>query len=332
MKKINPTEKNSYLKYHKSTIALILAALLLFLSGCGKPVSPADRETEVRMTEPAAYVWSNDWDICLPVLDEEAAEGNEYVSIDSSNSSDGYFYIKYKGDCPKVKLQLNSGTSITYTYDINPGEYTVIPLSLGSGPYNITVYENMQDNEYAMAYAVEDMEVTLNDEQAPFLYPNQRVNFNEKSATTSLAKELTEDCTTELEAVARVYDYMIKNITYDYDKAANVQSGYLPDVDETLATGTGICYDYAAVMAAMLRSVGIPTRMEIGYSGDAYHAWVSVYTKDHGWIDDLIEFDGVQWTLMDPTFDANSSESKGADIGRLLGKGKKAEYNVMYNY
>ena len=73
MKKINPTEKNSYLKYHKSNIALILAALLLLLSGCGKPVSPADRETEVRMTEPAAYVWSNDWDICLPVLDEEAA-------------------------------------------------------------------------------------------------------------------------------------------------------------------------------------------------------------------------------------------------------------------
>ena len=309
-----------------------MLCLSLLLAGCRKQVSPADRETEVRMTEPAAYVWSNDWDICLPELDEAAAEGNDYVSMDCSHSSDGYFYVIYTGDCPKVKLQLNCDTSITYTYDINPGEYTVIPLSLGSGAYNITVYENMQENEYAMAYAVEEMEVSLNDEQAPFLYPNQRVNFTAESNTTSLAKELTNGCTTELEAVAMVYDYMIKNITYDYDKAENVQSGYLPDVDETLATGTGICYDYAAVMAAMLRSVGIPTRMEIGDSGDAYHAWVSVYTRDHGWIDDLIEFDGVQWTLMDPTFDANSSESKGADIGRLLGKGKKAEYNVMYNY
>jgi hypothetical protein len=329
VEKMDLLKKYQQTKYHKMITAVLI--LLLLLSGCGKTVSPADRETEVRMTEPAAYVWTNEWDICLPVLDEEAAEGNDYVSIDSSHSSDGYFYVKYTGDCPKVKLQLFCDTSITYTYDINPGEYTVIPLSLGSGPYSITVYENMQDNEYAMAYATE-MDVALNDEQAPFLYPNQRVNFTAESKTTSLAKELTNGCSTELEAVAQVYDYMIKNITYDYDKAANVQSGYLPDVDETLATGTGICYDYAAVMASMLRSVGIPTRMEIGYSGDAYHAWVSVYTKDHGWIDDLIEFDGVQWTLMDPTFDANSSESKGADIGRLLGKGKKAEYNVMYNY
>lgn len=306
-------------------------AVSLLLPGCGKKVSPAERETEVRYAEQADYVWSNNWDICLPELDESAAEGNEYVEIDSSHSKDGYFHIRYNGDVDKIKLQLFSDTSITYTYDIKPGEFTVIPLSLGSGTYSITVYENMKDNEYAMVYA-EDLNVTLEDEQGPFLYPNQRVNFDEESDTTALAKELTNESVTELDAVAKVYDYMIKNITYDYYKAENVQAGYLPNVDETLATGTGICYDYAAVMAAMLRSVGIPTRMEIGYSGDAYHAWVSVYTRDHGWIDDIIEFDGVDWTLMDPTFDANSSDSKGQGIGKLLGKGKKAEYTTMYNY
>jgi hypothetical protein len=77
----------------------------------------------------------------------------------------------------------------------------------------------------------------------------------------------------------------------------------------------------------MLRSVGIPTKMEIGYSGDAYHAWVSVYVKDIGWINDLIQFDGSVWTLMDPTFDANEDGKTS-----LIGGGKKAEYTVMYNY
>ena len=30
------------------------------------------------------------------------------------------------------------------------------------------------------------------------------------------------------------YNYVISNFTYDYDKAATVQSGYLPDVEDLL--------------------------------------------------------------------------------------------------
>ena len=112
--------------------------------------------------------------------------------------------------------------------------------------------------------------------------------------------------------VENVYHYITKNIKYDYDKAETVESGYVPDVDETLATGKGICFDYASLMGAMLRSQGIPTRLEIGYAGTEYHAWISVYTKEAGWIDKVIQFDGSKWTLMDPTLGsyANSSTIK----------------------
>lgn len=315
---------SSKLKIQSHTVLPILL-LSLILAGCRKEVPPSQRETEVKLENDSGG-WSNDFDILLPDTSGEATEGNEYVSIDTSHSEDGYFCVKYLGSAKKVKLQLFKDTSITYTYDIAPDENAVIPLSLGSGIYSITIYENIQDNEYAMVYA-EDMDITLRDELSPFLYPNQYVNFNRESDTTALAKELTKDCTSELDAVAKVYDYIIKHITYDYDKAENVEGGYLPDVDEILKIKTGICFDYSAVMASMLRSVGIPTRMEIGYSGDAYHAWISVYVKDIGWINDLIEFDGNVWTLMDPTFDANS-EGKTS----LIGGGKKTEYTVMYNY
>lgn len=306
---------------------------MLIMAGCQKEVPPSQRETEVKL-EGTPQAWSNDFDILMPQLNEDKFYGNEYVQLDTSNSGDGYFYIRYTGDNQKVKLQIFSDTSITYTYNIAPGVDTVIPFNLGSGEYSLTVYENIQDNEYAMVYA-EDMDIKLNDELKPFLYPNQYVWFTAESDTTALAKQLTDGCTNELEAVGKVYDYMIKNITYDYDKAANVQPGYLPDVDEILSIKTGICFDYSAVMSSMLRSVGIPTRMEIGYSGDAYHAWVSVYTKDQGWINDIIQFDGTQWTLMDPTFDANSADSSHGDLSKLLGsggKGKKATYTMMYNY
>lgn len=320
-------------KISKLHIICLLLIPALLMNACGKSVPPSQRETEVKV-EGAPEPWSNDFTVLLPQLNADKAYGNEYVSLETSNSADGYFYIKYTGDNQKVKLQIFSDTSITYTYNINPGVDTVIPLSLGSGTYSMTAYENIQDNEYAMVYA-QDLDVTLNDELSPFLYPNDYVKFDENSDTTALAKQLTDGCANELEAVGKVYDYMVKNITYDYDKAENVQPGYLPDVDEILKIKTGICFDYSAVMAAMLRSVGIPTRMEIGYSGDAYHAWVSVYTRDQGWINDIIQFDGTKWTLMDPTFDANSTGSNDKDISKLLGsggKGKKASYTMMYNY
>ncbi len=302
-------------------MALVLAMILV---GCGRKIPPSQRETEVKLEKGGG--WSNDFTILMPEISDTPTKGNEYVSIDDSHSSDGYFCVRYLGKASKIKLQIFKDTSITYTYNVPPGEDVVIPLSLGSGIYSMTVYENIQSNEYAMVYA-EDMDVSLKDELTPFLYPNQYVTFTEESDTTALARELTNGCTSELDAVAKVYDYMIKNITYDYDKAENVQPGYLPDVDEILRIKTGICFDYSAVMSAMLRSVGIPTRMEIGYSGDAYHAWVSVYVKDVGWINDIIQFDGNIWTLMDPTFDANEDGKTS-----LIGGGKKTEYTVMYNY
>ena len=44
--------------------------------------------------------------------------------------------------------------------------------------------------------------------------------------------ELSASANDDLEVIENVYNYIITNFTYDYDKAASVQSGYLPDVDE----------------------------------------------------------------------------------------------------
>ena len=142
-----------------------------------------------------------------------------------------------------------------------------------------------------------------------FLYPNAYVDFNANSEAVKKALVLASGANSDLDVVKSVYHYVIKNVTYDYDKAATVQSGYIPTVDETLATGKGICFDYASLMGAMLRSQGIPTRLEIGYAGTEYHAWISVYTKETGWIDKIIQFDGNNWTLMDPTLGSYASNS-----------------------
>ena len=106
-----------------------------------------------------------------------------------------------------------------------------------------------------------------------------------------------------------------------------MESDYLPDVDETLRSEKGICFDYAALMAAMLRSQKIPTRLEIGYAGTTYHAWISTYITDVGWVNGIIRFDGTDWSLMDPTLASSESSKK---LRKFISDGQ--QFRACYLY
>lgn len=243
----------------------------------------------------------------LPTVDEKAVEENEGVKFDLSHTDQGYFMAAYTGSADKLMIQIEGSDNIPYRYyfDSN-GKYSALPLTAGDGNYAVTAYENVGDNRYAVIFT-KTIEVTLENEALPFLYSNQYVNFNKNTKAIALAKKLTKD-KTEIEAVQAVYEYVVKNIVYDDEKAAAVKSGYLPNVDETLQTKKGICFDYAALMTAMLRSSGIPTRLDIGYATNIYHAWISTYLEEQGWVDNVIKFDGKNWTMMDPTFAAGGGD------------------------
>ena len=246
--------------------------------------------------------------VLVPEASGSVTYGNQVVVIDASHSSDGYLMVNYTGSNPKVKLQLSRPDALTYTYDLHGG-YEVFPLTGGDGDYALTIYENVKADQYSTAFSLV-IQVTISNTFGPYLYPNQYVNFNSDSKTVAMSETVAKGADDDLGIVSNVYNYIINHFSYDYDKASNVQSGYLPDVDAILGSHTGICFDYAAVMATMLRVQGIPTRMEIGYCGDVYHAWISVYTKETGWINGIIAFDGKDWRLMDPTFASTSQSPK----------------------
>lgn len=307
---------------HKKTAYGIVTAFLLLLSlpmvGCSKKHEPyVSSSTDIRDNTPVCLV---------PVADGTVIYGNDFVSVDASHTEEGYFMAAYNGDSSIVKLQLIGPDYMTYTYDLYNTEYEVFPLSAGDGVYQLGVYEHVEGNQYATIFS-EQFSVTITNPMGAFLYPNQYVKFNESSQVVSEAAQVVAQAHDDLEAINYVYNYVVSNITYDYDKAANVQSGYVPNVDEILSAKTGICLDYAAVMASMLRSQQIPTRLEVGYAGDAYHAWISTYVENQGWINGLIQFDGKNWSIMDPTFAANSSEDS---LERFIGEGDN--YVTKYVY
>ena len=256
----------------------------------------------------------------VPTASGETCYGDDSVSIDVSNISDGYVMIRYTGRSEKAKAQITIPDGTVYTYTIKGSDYNTFPLTGGNGDYTLKVYEWVVDNSYALAFS-KDLSVSLSDEFKPFLYPNQYVWFTGDSQVVALGRELSDHY------VQNSYYYVIRNISYDNDKAENTPTDYVPDIDTILEEKKGICFDYASLMAALLRSQSIPTKLEVGYSGEAYHAWISVYLTESGWVDNIIEFDGKDWVLMDPTLAANNSSKA---VAKYIGDGSK--YTVKYSY
>lgn len=311
------------LKYSIAPIFIFSLFCLVFCS-CSQNTNDDAilSSTETSSTEKGSR--DNTPEVLVGHADGSCTMGNDAVIIDLSNSADGYLMVEYTGDSNKVKFQLTGPDSVTYTYDLTPGIYQTFPLTASDGSYTLGVYENIQGTSYSTLFS-DTADIQITNTFGPYLYASQYVNFNSSSLAVEKGMELAASADSDLDVIESVYDYIITNFSYDYEKAKQVKSGYLPDIDTVLSTRSGICFDYASVMAAMLRTQRIPTRLEVGYVDDVYHAWISTYVEGQGWINGIIEFDGDKWNLMDPTFASASTSPK--DFLTT-----KADYYTKYIY
>lgn len=267
--------------------------------------------------------------VLTPVASGTLVQSNSYATVDYSNTASGYVMCCYSGtSSAKLKVLVTGPSGTTYNYNLNTsGRYETFPLSDGNGEYKIGIYQNTTDTKYATLVSLSTY-VTLTDEFMPFLRPNQYVNYSTNSEVVKLSSELTANKTDALDKVEAIYNYVVNNFTYDTNLAQTVTSGYLPDVDSVLAKKSGICFDYAAVMAAMLRCQSIPTKLVVGYTGTVYHAWINVYTSESGWLDAVIYFNGIEWKLMDPTFASSGKNSQ--SILDYIGNGSNYTSKFLY--
>ena len=141
-----------------------------------------------------------------------------------------------------------------------------------------------------------------------------------ESLISNLRPEFTEDPFAKSWAIKTYLDengiYSLKNEhAYEPDPAASFLFGDL----------TGYCMHFSFAAAYMYRSIGIPTRVGVGYSVPASnrsggsslliqavhgHAWPEIYFRDIGWV---IVDPAPQQTLVDMTTDPQN------DLQQLLG-------------
>lgn len=249
-------------------------------------------------------------------------------SVDYSNAKYGYISACYTGDKGKCKLRIEANGQV-YDHDLDPnGKTEYYPLSMGSGKYRVSLFERIEGTSYSVVLR-QEFQADIVNSLSPFLYPNRYVLFDKGAACTYKAAELSAGKDKTIDKIASVFVWVTDNITYDFDLAATVKSGYVPNPDAVLSKKSGICFDYASLMAAMLRSQGIPSRLVIGYaSPDIYHAWNEVYTKETGWITPELLLKNSGYNLVDATFYAGSSDKKKISE-YILNNGN---YSAVYYY
>jgi len=256
--------------------------------------------------------------LCISLLAAPATVWAEPAPsrIDVSELSNGIVKIQHdplKQINEKIKI---SKDNQDFYYSV--ANHNRFPLQLGDGAYTISVLQHVADNKYRM---VENKVVNLvaSSQQAVFLQPIQMIYWNQDSIPIIKSKELTKDLKSDREKVAAIYNLVTQHVQYDYPKANVVTSEYIPSIDSTWNDKQGICYDYASLFGAMLRSEGIPTKLVMGRKNDIpqYHAWNEVYLKETN-----------EWVTIDTTYD--SIMLKGTKKPTMIKD--KSEYTVEKQY
>jgi transglutaminase-like putative cysteine protease len=224
------------------------------------------------------------------------AEGT--YTIDTKQIRNGVFSVNYsinKGN--KVKLMVQKdGTTLYYNLS-EADDSEVFPLQMGEGSYTVAVLENISGNRYKRVMK-ETVEVVKINPLDVYLQSIQIINWDDESYAAKKANELTKNLISDEDKVKVIYDYIIQNYIYDFEKT-ELPHDYIPDIDKIARTKKGMCYDFSSLFASMLRSINVPTKLVKGY-GDkvkGYHAWNEVY------------LDG-KWLTVDTSFDAQMAQNK----------------------
>lgn len=256
--------------------------------------------------------------VLMPVVSDDAP------SIDTAHVAEGYVVARASSPA-RLKFQVACGDAV-YNYDLpSDGTPMVYPMNMGDGEYKFRVMQNTSGSNYVELES-ETAAVALDSPFSPFLTANMFCSYDPSSACVGKAREVTASAENVGQVVQSVCEFVAGAITYDNDKAEVLAAttGYVPNPDETLASGRGVCFDYASLATAMLRSLGIPTKIVTGYVGEqqVYHAWIMVYI-DGTWHSALFKVDPNTWSRCDVTF---------ASAGTSQYVGDASAYTDLYTY
>jgi hypothetical protein len=187
---------------------------------------------------------------------------------DSAGSDLPIFYFEF------LKSGTTAITGVTYTVELDATPLAITPFAIADAYHS--------GDEQVKQYLGNEADINIK---------NPVIQETMLSVTGSIKNPY--------EKARALYDFITKNIRYDYELFVKTVEGVGVDTsrkpEETLQYRRGICYDIAKLYVALVRAAGIPARVirgitfepkgKKGRSVDNYgHAWAEIYLPPYGWL------------------------------------------------
>lgn len=223
---------------------------------------------------------------------------NSHIRITSPQTSgvncNGTLSISGTSDLQTIWFCIRSprGELIGSRAEVNGGCFdTALNLQLGAGEYTIWAGDNSQSFDGSIRFLVENREMADNRYTTASCYVDC-----DNPEVAELAQSLAPSSLDDRQKLNNIHDWITHNISYD---CAAYKSGdnTLIKASQVLKSRTGMCREYAFLLAALCRDAGLPARVVYGNavsgagSGQDLHAWNEV--KING-----------EWLMVDSCWDA----------------------------
>ncbi|MGZ4290799.1 MAG: transglutaminase-like domain-containing protein, partial [Gaiellaceae bacterium] len=139
-----------------------------------------------------------------------------------------------------------------------------------------------------------------------------------------LAEKVAGGARSPYDAVEDLENWFVSSRTFHYSNHPTVLKPAL--VGFVTKTHAGYCQYFAGAMALMLRYLGIPARVAVGFAAGTYdsrrHVWNVTDREAHAWVE--VWFKGYGWLPFDPTPAAAGAAPRQTQAGLQPAAGKGA--------
>jgi transglutaminase-like putative cysteine protease len=147
------------------------------------------------------------------------------------------------------------------------------------------------------------------------------------------ARRLTAGARSPYEATLVLERWFRARGGFRYEEHPPASASNPPLVDFVEVTRAGYCQHYAGAMALMLRTLGVPARVAVGFTAGTWKAgvWTVTDQQAHAWVEAW--FAGYGWLAFDPTPGRGTLSavytlaSDSADAVRALGTGRFLDFS-----
>jgi transglutaminase-like putative cysteine protease len=215
--------------------------------------------------------------------------------IDTTKLAVGLAGVRYEGEIPPdplLRVHISRKGAPEYHYKLQREGMSWYPLQYGPGEYTVQLLELAIPG--SNAYRSKSRQTVTVGMEAPeqvFLQSHVNTEWHGGMECIKLARKLALS-PSPFEAIWR---HISGNFSYDLELAQKIiakggKYDYIPDIEAAFASKKDICFGLTALFNAMLRSVGIASKMNHGQSRAGYHAWSEVWLEG-------------RWVTVDVTFD-----------------------------